>query len=270
MTLDYNQQRGQALFESKIQTSGLSNEEQIVLNALKKHFMDQVGVMPTGGLLAAARIAQACINAVKEDAQADFASMAMRALVLYGELNHVKTVEPVLNDEQIKQHNAITDALFKELNANSVSDNGDNVAKVLTKDKNGNIQERTLIMDDIDMLDDIENEDLSIEGKRRLGMISKDYDTLSGDAVVETNTRSTLPFGTIVALDNGEWEILSPFTNTSDVYPVGDGIYCCLATDKKFRIDLNLADLQATANKQKFTQKSSEILLPPIRVRKKF
>ena len=111
----------------------------------------------------------------------------------------------------------------------------------ITVEKDGEFIEIEVPMDDIDLLDDYEDDDLSSEGMRSLNLIDKDHDSTTGEAEVK-GSRNKIPFGEIKVGDNGEYEIICPHTKSTEVYQISSGVFASYETDQPFRIDFNLAD----------------------------
>lgn len=115
------------------------------------------------------------------------------------------------------------------------------------QDEEGNLVERELLIDDLDLMDDFDEDDLTVEGQRAAGMIPLGFDTLSGQdasSVRVANTKGKLPFGQVRAKEDGGWEIVCPFTGSTDVYQLDSSTYASFATDQPFRIEASLSDLR--------------------------
>ena len=114
----------------------------------------------------------------------------------------------------------------------------------VTVEKDGQMIEIEVPIDDIDLLDDFDDDDLTSEGERALGVIDIDYDTTS-DADKNLKNRNKLQFGEMVIDDDGKYTITCPHTGSTDVYQVSTGVFASYETDQRFRIDLILADTKA-------------------------
>jgi hypothetical protein len=114
-------------------------------------------------------------------------------------------------------------------------------------DEEGNLLERELLIDDLDLMDDFDEDDLTVEGQRAAGMIPLGFDTLSGQDASSARVASfknKLPFGQVRAKEDGSWEIVCPFTGSTDVYQIDSNTYASFETDQPFRIEASLSDLR--------------------------
>ena len=121
-----------------------------------------------------------------------------------------------------------------------------NATRMYGLDTEGNIVESEMLMDDLDLMQDFDEDDLTLEGQRAAGIIPLNFDTLSGadaDSVRVANRSGRLPLGKVRAKEDGGWEIICPFTDSSDVYQIDSNTYASFSTDQPFRIDASLADL---------------------------
>lgn len=111
-------------------------------------------------------------------------------------------------------------------------------------EKDGQIIEIEVPIDDIDLLEDFDDEDLSTEGERSSGMISIDYDTTINNIATEKAIRNGIVYGEIVVQDDGGYLVKCPFTGSTDVYQIDSSTYASFETDQPFRIKFNLSDLR--------------------------
>jgi len=110
----------------------------------------------------------------------------------------------------------------------------------------GNVVESEMVMDDLDLMEDFDADDLTVEGQRAAGLIPLNFDTLSGadpDSVRIAAKKDKLPIGKIRAKADGGWEIICPFTDSSDVYQIDSNTYASFETDQRFRVEASLGDL---------------------------
>jgi hypothetical protein len=138
---------------------------------------------------------------------------------------------------------AQTESAFSEINEISGSLHNFQFHTV-TVEKDGQLVEIEVPIDDIDLLDDFDDDDLTSEGERALGVIDIDYDTTS-DADKNLKSRNKLKLGEMVIDDEGNYTITCPYTGSTEVYQVSTGIFASYITDKPFRIEVNLADTKA-------------------------
>ena len=114
--------------------------------------------------------------------------------------------------------------------------------QTVTIERDGQMVQIEVPFDDIDLLDDFEDEDLTEEGERSLGVISSDHDTTSGNEAVK-NERERLPLGKIQLDSLCDYTITCPYTGSTEVYQVSTGVFASYKTDQPFRVEFNLADL---------------------------
>lgn len=132
--------------------------------------------------------------------------------------------------------------------------------QTITVEKDGKEVEVEVAFDDIDLLEEFDDEDLTVEGERSLGIISTDFDTTDGSSP-ERKTRNQMSRGTaklikkiqIDPITNSEvvvedFEITCPYTGSTEVYQVSSSVYASYETDQHFKVDLNLADLNLKLN----------------------
>jgi hypothetical protein len=116
--------------------------------------------------------------------------------------------------------------------------------EVMVVEKNGELIEIEVPIDDIDLIEDFDDDDLTDEGKRSLGMINSDHDTVSGVSSVNIQ-RDKLPFGNIEINQSEQGDIYiitCPHTGSTDVYQISTGIFASYETDQPFRVEVRLAD----------------------------
>ena len=116
--------------------------------------------------------------------------------------------------------------------------------EVVLVEKDGVMIEIEVPIDDIDLLEDFDDEDSTEEGKRSLGMINFDHDTVSGMSS-NSSSREKLPYGEIEInpSEQGDIYIITcPFTGSTDVYQISTGIFASYETDQPFRVEVRLSD----------------------------
>jgi hypothetical protein len=150
-----------------------------------------------------------------------------------------RKVSGTIVDAQTAQ--AQTSAALLEIEQNSGSAHNFQYQTV-TIERNGEMVEIEVPFDDINLLDDFEDEDLTEEGERSLGIIFSDHDTTSGNQAVKSE-RERLPLGTIQLNSISDYTITCPFTGSTEVYQVSTGVFASYKTDQPFRVEFNLADL---------------------------
>lgn len=123
--------------------------------------------------------------------------------------------------------------------------------QTMTVEKDGELINVEVPVDEIDLIDDFEDDDLSDEGKRSLGIISLDHDTTEGHSPT-INAREKMLVGRLElvkkddSLDGSEYDdyqITCPYTGSTDVYQISSNVYASYETDQPFKVDFNLPDL---------------------------
>lgn len=134
---------------------------------------------------------------------------------------------------------AQTEAAQKEIEENSGSWHNFQF-ETMTVEKDGKLIEIEVPVDDIDLLWDFDDEDLTEEGQRSLGMIDEDYDSTSNQDK-NTKARNRMLLGEVRSKD-GEIEIICPYTGSNEIYHISSNIFASYETDEPFRVDFSLAD----------------------------
>ena len=102
---------------------------------------------------------------------------------------------------------------------------------------------KDFLIDNIDLIDDFDDEDLSLEGMRNKGIIDTNFDTLS-NIEAEKKKLNSIQVGTLKVMEDGSFEIICPYTGSSNVYQIDSSTYASFDTDQPFKISFNLADLR--------------------------
>lgn len=114
---------------------------------------------------------------------------------------------------------------------------------IFETDDSGKLYKRSLEVDDIDLLDDFDDEHLTIEGMRSSGIIDTNFDTLDDKQLV-VNKKNSIPVAQIELDENGDPVIICPITGSKNVYQINSNVYASFETDEPFKVILNLADLK--------------------------
>ena len=133
-----------------------------------------------------------------------------------------------------------TEAALREIEENSGSAHNFQYETV-TIERDGKMIQIEVPFDNIDLLDDFDDEDLTEEGERSLGIIFADHDTTSGNEAVKSE-RDRLPVGKIDLNNLSDYVITCPYTGSTEVYQVSTGVFASYKTDQPFRVEFNLAD----------------------------
>lgn len=116
--------------------------------------------------------------------------------------------------------------------------------QTMTVEKDGKLIEIEVPIDDIDLLEDFDDEDLSTEGERAAGIIPAEYDTTINNIATEKAIRNRIKYGELIIDDDGGFLIKCPYTESTDVYQIDSSTYASFETDQPFKIKFNLSDLQ--------------------------
>lgn len=269
---NYNLQRGQELYFEKL--SQFSKEypslEQDIMS-LGTLFANNVGVMREGvdtkdfnfdeetNLLSyswtpsykylATRVAN--VAYLKNNLEAN---MSVKELI-----EKVFTIESLsiqLNDTK----KTTTDNRAHEVIAEETKDISQNAEKfhnftyqTMTVEKDGELISVEVPVDEIDLIDDFDDDDLSDEGRRSLGIIELDHDTTQGFkptvsykekmlvGKLEMVNKTKFSDGAESSYD--DYLITCPYTGSTDVYQISSNVYASYETDQPFKVDFNLPDL---------------------------
>ena len=124
----------------------------------------------------------------------------------------------------------------------------------VTIEKDGQAYEIEVPIDDIDLLDDMHDEDLTEEGERSLGIISCEFDTTEGNAPEKTSrpnstrvkakivTKVKVNSETNVETEYKDYEIVCPFTGSNEVYQISSNIFASYKTDQPFTVEFDEED----------------------------
>lgn len=260
---NYNLSRGEELFFREIEN--LKNDYPRMKNTIgftASLFAGKVGVAPEGNLSEITFTDEAELM-FQLNAVPSFRRLAHS--ILFTAQNCKETdvvsmlkfvVKTYINGDGIPKR-TITDT-SKEISHQKLQENEEieNISKlhenlseeIMLEDYDGNLISKTISVDNIDLIDDFEDEDLTVEGMRNTGMIDVNFDTLSDTPVTKTNSRNILPLGKLEIDNEGNPIIICPFTGSTNVYQINSGTYASFETDQPFRIVFNLADLKPDLN----------------------
>jgi hypothetical protein len=118
-------------------------------------------------------------------------------------------------------------------------------------EKDGKLVEIEVPIDDIDLLDDMDDEDLTEEGERAVGIINSEYDTTEGSSP-EKQSRNKMSRGIVKIvkkrevdpetnqeIEYSDYEITCPYTGSSEVYHITSNVFASYETDQPFIVDIN-------------------------------
>ena len=119
--------------------------------------------------------------------------------------------------------------------------------------RDGQTIEIEVPVDDIDLLDDMDDDELTEEGERSLGIIDGNYDSTSGESP-ERFVKERMMTGTVEVVmkdtydDSGvvsqikDYIITCPYTGSTEVYKVSTNIFASYETDQHFYVDFDEED----------------------------
>jgi hypothetical protein len=105
--------------------------------------------------------------------------------------------------------------------------------------------------DDIDLLEDLaeyldeDDEAFTVEGKRALGLVEKDYDStelIGTDGQPVKKFKQEYQTGEVSVDEDGNYVITCPYTGSSEVYQISTNLFASYETDQPFKVRLSLAD----------------------------
>lgn len=156
-----------------------------------------------------------------------------------------RKVGGIISDEKTAE--AQTKAAMDELMGIS-SETHKFIYEKMLVEKDGKLIEIEVPIDDIDLLDDMDDEDLTEEGERAVGIINSEYDTTEGSSP-EKQSRNKMSRGTVKLVKKTEidpetnqeveyndYEITCPYTGSSEVYHISSNVFASYATDEPFSV----------------------------------
>ncbi|MBS1722421.1 MAG: hypothetical protein JSS66_05380 [Armatimonadetes bacterium] len=246
-----NNVRGQQALETKIaaalELAGRSNTFiDTVLETTMSKFGDTVGIMPVAGCVPVKALLTAVLDAVNGCGTPEEAAQSVRRLEP-AELMVSDSVAPIrLDDSDVRstgqESESILEGAAVDIDVAIRDIVGSPGTEVFAYEKDG--ETKVIEVESIDMVDYMEDDDLTDEGRRARGFLPATYDSmdaLTPEAQVDVAQRNIGSYG----YDNdGELFISCPQCHTQDVVPVGAGTYMCLeCEDFTFDVDLLLNDL---------------------------
>jgi len=156
-----------------------------------------------------------------------------------------RNIGGIISDENTAE--AQTKAALDELMGIS-EDTHKFIYETMLVEKDGKLIEIEVPIDDIDLLDDIDDEDLTEEGERSLGIISAEYDTTEGSSP-QRQSRNKMSRGTVKLVkktkidpetneevEYDDYEITCPYTGSSEVYHISSNVFASYETNQTFSV----------------------------------
>jgi hypothetical protein len=97
-------------------------------------------------------------------------------------------------------------------------------------------------VDDIDLLDDMDDDDLSEEGERSLGIIEVDFDTTLNESVTKKDRNRLAVVDVVMNSKDDQPNIVCPYTGSTDVYQVDSSTWASYETDQPFLVRVQMND----------------------------
>ena len=142
----------------------------------------------------------------------------------------VKTEEEIVNDSSYEEILTNSESVFNLVEADELDG---------------------MAYDDIDLLEDLaeyldeDDEAFTVEGKRALGLVEKDYDStelIGTDGNPVKKFKQEYQTGEVSIDEDGNYVITCPYTGSSEVYQISTNLFASYETDQPFKVKLSLAD----------------------------
>jgi len=142
----------------------------------------------------------------------------------------VKTEEEIVNDSSYQEILTNSESVFNLVEADELDG---------------------MAYDDIDLLEDLaeyldeDDEAFTVEGKRALGLVEKDYDStelIGTDGQPVKKFKQEYQTGEVSIDEDGNYVITCPYTGSSEVYQISTNLFASYETDQPFKVKLSLAD----------------------------
>ena len=109
-------------------------------------------------------------------------------------------------------------------------------------ERDGQLVEIEVPIDDIDLLDEFDDEDLTEEGERSLGIIDSEYDSMSNDKIDRKSRDRVAIVNLVVENEEDEINIVCPYTGSSNVYQIDSSTWASFETDQPFIVRIKTKD----------------------------
>jgi len=97
-------------------------------------------------------------------------------------------------------------------------------------------------VDDIDLLDDMDDDDLSEEGERSLGIIDVDFDTTLNESATKKDRNRLVVVDVVMNSKEDQPNIACPYTGSTDVYQIDSSTWASYETDQPFIVRIKMID----------------------------
>ncbi len=251
--MNYNNLRGIEQFKNKLtlslQKHNLSkiDIDKCVSKAVEL-FGNKLGVMPVQGMISATTAVSAIEKHLKDNSSFDiFDAISAFNIDVVESSSSNAPLRLSLNDvrEEGTSASATLDGVALEIH-DSVEEL-DSLVEVMAYNFDGT-PAKNFNVSSIDMIDYMEEEDITDEGRRSRGFLPADFDSTDVLSSVESkNPERTRKLGSYGHDSEGNIYIQSP-SGSKDVIPLGAGTYMCMDSDEIFEVDLLLDDINPEVN----------------------
>lgn len=97
-------------------------------------------------------------------------------------------------------------------------------------------------IDDIDLLDDMDDDDLTEEGERSLGIIDADFDTTLNESASKKDRNRLAVIDVVMNSKDDQPNIVCPYTGSTDVYQIDSSTWASYETDQPFLVRVQIND----------------------------
>ena len=97
-------------------------------------------------------------------------------------------------------------------------------------------------VDDIDLLDDMDDDDLTEEGERSLGVIDADFDTTLNVSASKKDRNRLAVVDIVMSSKEDQPNIVCPYTGSTDVYQIDSSTWASYETDQPFLVRIKMID----------------------------
>ena len=97
-------------------------------------------------------------------------------------------------------------------------------------------------VDDIDLLDDMDDDDITEEGERSLGIIDSDFDTTLNESASKKDRNRLAVVDVVMNSKDDQPNIVCPYTGSTDVYQVDSSTWASYETDQPFLVRVQMND----------------------------
>ena len=97
-------------------------------------------------------------------------------------------------------------------------------------------------VDDIDLLDDMDDDDLTEEGERSLGIIDTDFDTTLNESASKKDRNRLSVIDVVMNSKDDQPNIVCPHTGSTDVYQIDSSTWASYETDQPIIVRIKMID----------------------------